>query len=86
MLPVAQLFFRQQSERHNYQTATGICGKRWIKTEQKPVCYGHEENAQPVVCQRKTARPGSEQYSHRSNRSEDRARPRNEREKGCHRD
>jgi hypothetical protein len=86
MLAMTQLFFRQQPERHNDQTATRICGKRRVKAEQKPVCYGYEKDAQSVVCQRETARPRNGRYSHRSNGSEDRARPRDEGEKGCHRD
>lgn len=48
MLAMAQLFFRQQAERHNDQAATSIGGKRRVKTEEEPVCYGYEEDAQPI--------------------------------------
>ena len=50
MLAMTQLFFRQQAESHNDQTATGISSQRRVKAEEKPVCYGYEENAQAVVC------------------------------------
>ena len=49
MFAMAQLFFRQQTKRHNDQTATGICRQRRIKAEKKPVCYGYEENAQSNI-------------------------------------
>jgi hypothetical protein len=48
MLAMAQLFFRQQTKRHDDQTTTGIRSQRRINAEEKPVCYGYEENAQPT--------------------------------------
>ena len=51
MFAMAQLFFRQQTKRHNDQTAAGIRGQRRINAEEKPVCYGYEENAQANGCQ-----------------------------------
>jgi hypothetical protein len=48
MLPMAQLFFRQQYKGGHNQAATSISSKRWVKTEEQPVCYGDEEDAQSV--------------------------------------
>jgi hypothetical protein len=55
MLAMAQFFFRQQTKRHNDQTATGVRSQRRINAEQEPVCYGYEENAQSARSQHKDA-------------------------------
>ena len=86
MFAMAQFFFRQQAERHNDQAATNIGGKRRVKAEEKPVCYGYEENAQSTRCQHKNTISSSEEYPHRNDGGKDRTRPRDKSEKGCHRD
>ena len=56
MLAMAQFFFRQQTKRHDDQTATGICSQRRINAKEKPVCYGYEEDAQSARSQHKNAK------------------------------
>jgi hypothetical protein len=52
MLPMGQLFFRQQYKCHHDHSTSRICRERWIKAEEQPVCYGHEEDAQSIDSQR----------------------------------
>jgi hypothetical protein len=55
MFAMAQFFLRQQTKRHDDQTAAGIRSQRWVNAEQEPVCYGYEENAQPTTSQHEKA-------------------------------
>jgi hypothetical protein len=50
MLAMAQLFLCQQAECHYDQATTSVCGEGRVEAEQKPICYGYEEDAQPVIC------------------------------------